>query len=113
MQGRRPYGTIRIVIVIIALAWAGPRVTEAGLGHSLRTAPSLVGLNGLANERYQNAADALLENGVRNLPVHPAGGAAYTYQYDPSCGCYTQVPAAAGPWFLTYRAEPVGAGLTT
>jgi hypothetical protein len=73
----------------------------------------LVGLGGVDNERYQNAADALLETGVRNLPVHAMPGAAYTYQWQADCNCYKQVPAVVGPWFVVDRAEPLGPGLTT
>lgn len=114
MGGRRLV-TIPIAIVAIAqvLALARTADARANLRHTLRTAPTLIGLGDVASERYQNAADALLETGVRNLPVHPAGNAAYTYVYDPACGCYTQTPAASGPWYLTERAEPVGRRLTT
>jgi hypothetical protein len=86
---------------------------HSGLRHTLRRAPELIGVGSIANERYENAVDALLETGVRNLPVHTTGGAAYTYRYDPGCNCYTAVPLVAGPWFLIDRAEPVGPGLTT
>jgi hypothetical protein len=114
MLGGRRRVTIPLAIVAMALVpGLDPAEARPSLRHTLRTAPSSIGLGDLANERYQNAADALLENGVRNLPVHPAGNAAYTYEYDPVCGCYEQTPVAAGPWFLVDRAEPVGRHLTT
>ena len=115
MPEQRPVVTIRSIVAVIALALASAATVEArpSLRHTLRTAPSLIGLNGLANERYQNAADALLESGIRNMPIHPAGSAAYTYAYDPACNCYTRTPVVAGPWFVTERAEPVGRHLTT
>jgi hypothetical protein len=113
LGGRRITLPKAIVAMACTLVLAGAADARPGLRHTLRTAPRLVGLNEVANERYQNAADALLETGVRNLPVHTNGSAAYTYVYDPSCHCYTQAPAAAGPWFVTERAEPVGRHLTT
>ena len=114
MLRRRTLVTMRIIAVGAALVLASAGVAGARqLRNTLRTAPRLIGVNELSNERYQNAVDALLETGIRNLPIHPTSGAAYTYVYDPSCGCYKQTPTASGPWFLVERAEPVGWGLTT
>ena len=48
-----------------------------------RTAPALVGLGSLAaDERYQNAADVILEQAIRNLPLFPAASSAYTYRWN-------------------------------
>ena len=51
--------------------------------HLYRTAPALVGLPSLAaDERYQNAADVILEQAIRNLPLFPAASSAYTYRWN-------------------------------
>src|SRR5262249_9440527 len=71
--------------VLVAL---GVLVTVAGstgtqsIRHIYRTAPSLVGLGGLAaNGAYQNAADAILEQAIRNIPLFPGASSAYTYRW--------------------------------
>ncbi len=78
LGGRRITLPKAIVAMACTLVLAGAADARPGLRHTLRTAPRLVGLNEVANERYQNAADALLETGVRNLPVHTNGSAAYS-----------------------------------
>ena len=115
MLGRYRIGTFRIALTACAVGLMAAAAADArpSLRHVLRTAPRTVGLGGVDNERYQNAADALLENGVRNIPVHAMPGAAYTYQWQADCNCYKQVPVVMGPWFVTDRPEPVGPGLTT
>ena len=105
-------GGVAAVLAAVAMVASPAAAGGPSVRHTLRTAPALVGLRGLAqSEPYQNAADALLERGVRQLPVHPAMGGAYTYRLDPECGCYRRVTDDLGPWFVTERAQTLGAGL--
>ena len=68
----------------------------------LRTAPSLVGLPGPPSDRYHNAADLMLEQAARNLPLFPAAASAHTYRW--------KVDDAVSPWFLTERGQSLGEG---
>ena len=97
--------------MLIAATMAGA-ARAASVRHLYRTAPSQVGLNGLANDaRYQNAADGILESAVRNIPIHPSMSPAFTFRYDQSCGCFQRSSEDIGPWFMTERAQTVGKGL--
>ena len=61
-----------LAMLAILLAIAGPAGAQS-IRHIYRTAPSLVGLGGLAaNGAYQNAADLILETAIRNLPLFPS-----------------------------------------
>jgi hypothetical protein len=69
-------GVLALLLMVAAPAGA-PSVR-----HVWRTAPSLVRLPGLASERYQNAADIILEQAARNLPLHPGASSAFTYRWN-------------------------------
>ncbi len=76
-----------------------------------RTAPALVGLGGLAaDERYQNAADLILEQAIRNLPLFPAASSAYTYRWNAERGVLERIDSSVSPLY-TERGETLGAGL--
>jgi hypothetical protein len=80
--------------------------------HVYRTAPALVGLRGLANnERYQNAADVILESAIRNLPLFPAASDAFTWRWNPTTNAYERATDQVTPWFLTERGETLGEGV--
>ena len=71
-----------LAMLAILLAIAGPAGAQS-IRHIYRTAPSLVGLGGLAaNGAYQNAADLILETAIRNLPLFPQTGSAYAYRWN-------------------------------
>ena len=58
----RLYTTLAMVLAAAGLA---TNAAAQSVRHVLRTAPALVGLPGLASERYQNAVDVMLEQAVR------------------------------------------------
>src|SRR5262245_7514481 len=81
LLGRGSWAAIAFLVTIGSSASADP------IRHVWRTAPRLVGLPGLAaDERYQNAADVILEQAARNLPIHPAASSAYTYRWNAELG---------------------------
>jgi hypothetical protein len=100
--------SLAVLVVVFTLA---PSVQAASVRHVWRTAPRLVGLPGLASERYQNAADIILEQAVRNLPLHPAAASAYTYRWNAERNAIERVDDSVSPWFLTERGQTMGAGL--
>jgi hypothetical protein len=59
-----------LATLFVLLALAAPAGAQS-IRSTYRGAPNLVGLPGLANGRYQNAADVILEQAVRNLPLFP------------------------------------------
>jgi hypothetical protein len=75
------------------------------LRHALRTSPSLLGLGIAVTPAYQNAADVILEQAARNLPI-PSMSAGFTYRLDGDTYERTS-PSFAAPFF-TERAETVG-----
>jgi hypothetical protein len=76
-----------------------------------RTAPALVGLGGLAaDERYQNAADVILEQAIRNLPLFPAASSAYTYRWNAERGALERVDDSVSPLYIE-RGQTLGEGL--
>ena len=92
------------------LATAGA-VEARSVRHLYRTAPGLVGLGRLAaDERYQNAADVILEQGIRNLPLHPAASSAYTYRWNTDVDRLERVDDMVSPLY-TERGQTLGAGL--
>jgi len=95
----------------MALLVAAPAAARRNVRGALGDAPGLAGVPELATPQYRNAVDAVLKEGVRNMPIHAAGSYAYTYRYDPDCDCYKRATDDFGPWFVTERAEPIGAGL--
>jgi hypothetical protein len=101
--------SVAAVAVAVALVLAG-RGEAANVRRVLRTAPTLVGLPGLASERYQNAVDVILEQSIRNLPLYPAASSAYTWRRNPDTGTYERVSDEVSPWF-TERGETLGEGL--
>jgi hypothetical protein len=103
---RRPLAALAIVVALVAPAGA------QGLRHVFRTAPALVGLGGLANDpRYQNAADVILEQAIRNLPLYPAASSAYTYRWDATQDTLVRVDDAVAPWPYTEQGQTLGKGL--
>ena len=97
---------------VLAFLLAVPTLAEAGrVRHVWRTAPSLVGLPGLASERYQNAADIILEQAARNLPLHPGAASAFTYRWNAERDQLERVDDMVSPWFLTERGQTLGEGL--
>lgn len=96
--------------LIAVLACIAPARAER-VRHVLRTAPALVGLPGVASERYQNAADLILEQGVRNLPLFPAASSAYTWRWNPDTRAYERTSDEVTPFYLTERGDTLGEGL--
>ena len=102
---------LSFIVMVAVLAFAGAAGAQ-NLRHVYRTAPSLVGLSSLAEDgRYQNAADVILEQAIRNLPLHPAASSAYTFRWDDEHGTLERVDAAVAPWLLTERGQTLGKGL--
>jgi hypothetical protein len=94
----------------ILVALAGPAAAQS-IRSIYRSAPTLVGLPGLANERYQNAADVILEQAIRNLPLFPAASSAYTYRWNADRDELERVDDSVSPFFLTERGQSLGEGL--
>jgi hypothetical protein len=102
---------LSFIVLVAVFAFSGAAGAQ-NLRHVYRTAPSLVGLSSLAEDgRYQNAADVILEQAVRNLPLHPAASSAYTYRWDDEHGTLKRVDDAVAPWLLTERGQTLGKGL--
>jgi hypothetical protein len=100
-----------LAILAALLAIAGPAGAQT-VRHVFRTAPSLVGLPGLAaSGPYQNAADVILEQAIRNLPLYPAASSAYTYRWDAAQGTLVRVDDAVAAWPYTERGQTLGEGL--
>src|SRR5262249_10035325 len=95
------------LVVVLALV---PPAQAGRVRHVLRTAPDLVGLPGVASERYQNAADLILEQGVRNLPLFPAASSAFTWRWNPETGGYERTSDEVSPLY-TERGQTMGEGL--
>jgi len=97
-----------LVVLASAAAWAA----QPSVRHVYRTAPTLVGLPTVAfDERYQNAADVVLEQAIRNLPLFPGASSAFTYRWNPEHSELERVDDAVSPWFVTERAQTLGEGL--
>jgi hypothetical protein len=102
----RPLAALGLVAVLALVTPA-----EAGrVRHVLRTAPTLVGLPGVASERYQNAADLILEQGIRNLPLFPAASSAFTWRWNPETRAYERTSDEVSPLY-TERGQTMGEGL--
>src|SRR5262245_5402130 len=102
------YGTLAVIVAAVGLA------TSAGaqsVRHVLRTAPALVGLPGLASERYQNAVDVMLEQAVRNLPLFPAASSAYTFRWNAETGRLERIGGDVSPFLFTERGQTMGEGV--
>ena len=100
------------VLVLVVAVGAGAPVEGANVRRVLRTAPTLVGLPGLAaDERYHNAADVILESAIRNLPLFPAASSAFTWRWNPETRAIERVSDAVSPWFVTERGQTLGEGL--
>ena len=107
----RVLAALAILVTLAGPAGAQPlRSTGTqSIRHIYRTAPSLVGLGGLAaNGAYQNAADAILEQAIRNLPLFPGASSAYTYRWNDERGEIERVDDSVSPFFLTERAQTLG-----
>jgi hypothetical protein len=97
-----------LVVLASGAAWAA----EPSVRHVYRTAPALIGLPTVAfDERYQNAADVVLEQAIRNLPLFPGASSAFTYRWNPEHSKLELVDDAVAPWFVTERAQTLGEGL--
>ena len=103
---------MRRLLAACAVLLATVAATEARSVRSLyRAAPSRVGLGGLAADgRYQNAADVILEQAIRNLPLYPAASSAYTYRWNGERGALERVDDSVSPLY-TERGQTLGAGL--
>ena len=98
-------------ILAVLLALVGPAGAQ-GLRHVFRTAPALVGLPGLAaSGPYQNAADMILEQAIRNLPLYPAASSAYTFRWDETQGSLVRADDTVSAWPYTERGQTLGEGL--
>src|SRR5262249_27114045 len=74
--------------------------------------PHPVGLPGLAaSGPYRNAADVVLEQAIRTLPLFPAASSAYTYRWDAAQGTLVRVDDAVSAWPFTERGQTLGEGL--
>jgi hypothetical protein len=103
---RRLPGILAMLLALIAPAGA------QGLRHVFRTAPTLVGLPGLAaSGPYQNAADMILEQAIRNLPLYPAASSAYTFRWDAAQDTLVRLDDTVSAWPFTERAQTLGEGL--
>ena len=97
---------------LAALIVLGGSAAAQSIRHVYRTAPALVGLPGLAaSGPYQNAADVILEQAIRNLPLHPAASSAYTYRWDAAQDRLVRVDDAVAAWPFTDRGQTLGEGL--
>jgi len=97
-----------LVMLVSARAWPG----DPSIRHLYRTAPILVGLPTVAfDERYQNAADVILEQSIRNLPLFPGASSAFTYRWNPEHSRLELVDDAVAPWLVTERGQTLGEGL--
>src|SRR5262245_66115679 len=94
--------------LVLALAVAA----HAGrVRHVYRTAPARVGLPTVAfDERYQNQADVILEQGIRNLPLFPAASSAYTWRWNAERGELERLDDMVSPLFIE-RGQTLGEGL--
>ena len=100
---RRVFATLAVLIALAGSAGA------QSIRHIYRTAPNLVGLGSLAaSGAYQNAADLILETAIRNLPLFPQAGSAYTYRWNEERGELERVDDSVSPFFLTERAQTLG-----
>src|SRR5262245_60143802 len=98
--------SLAILAMLVAIAGSA---SAQSIRHIYRTAPSLVGLGGLAaNGAYQNAADLILETAIRNLPLFPGASSAYTYRWNDERGEIERVDDSVSPFFLTERAQTLG-----
>jgi hypothetical protein len=104
----RLYTTLAMVLAAAGLA---TNAAAQSVRHVLRTAPALVGLPGLASERYQNAVDVMLEQAVRNLPLFPAASSAYTFRWNAESGRLERVGGDVSPFLFTERGQTMGEGL--
>src|SRR5262249_61997656 len=102
------YGTLAVIVAGVGLATSAE---AQSVRHVLRTAPALVGLPGLASERYQNAVDVMLEQAVRNLPLFPAASAAYTFRWNADTGRLERVGGDVSPFLFTERGQTMGEGI--
>lgn len=111
--GRREGGgNVPLRMLAALMLTAAAPAGAASVRHVWRTAPSLVGLPGLAaSETYQNAADIILEQAARNLPLHPGASSAFTYRWNAERGELERIDDMVSPWFLTERGQTLGEGL--
>ncbi len=100
--------TLRLVAIGLVLAVAAPASARPSVRSALGQAPASAGVPEIATPQFRNAVDAVLKEGVRNLPIHPSSSVGYTYRYDPDCDCYRRATEDFGPWFVTERAQPIG-----
>ena len=101
-----------MVAALVAAGMAAPARAD-NVRRALRQAPSLVGLPGVAaDQRYQNAADIILESGIRNLPLFPAASPTFAWQRNPDTGAWERATDAVSPWYVD-RGPTLGEGLFT
>ncbi len=94
-----------LLLALVASAHADP------IRHVYRTAPARVGLPTVAfDERYQNAADVVLQQAIRNLPLHPAASSAYTYRWNAERDELERVDDMVSPLYIE-RGQTLGEGL--
>src|SRR5262245_4842200 len=101
--------TTRALALLVVLASTAAWAAEPSVRHVYRTAPALVGLPTVAfDERYQNAADVVLEQAIRNLPLFPGASSAFTYRWNPEHSELERVDDAVSPWLVTERGQKIG-----
>lgn len=106
----RPRAVGRLAACVTLLMLAG--IASAGpVRRTYRTAPERIGLPSVAYDpRYQNAADLVLEQSIRNLPLHPAASSAYTWRWNPQTDQLERIDDMVSPLF-TERGQTLGRGL--
>src|SRR5262245_23132251 len=108
-RGRVPMRRALAAALLVLLAYAGARAAQPSIRHVYRTAPALIGLPTVAfDERYQNAADVVLEQAIRNLPLFPGASSAFTYRWNPEHSRLELVDDAVAPWLVTERGQKIG-----
>ena len=106
----RPRSAGRLLACAALLVLAGT-ATAGPVRRVYRTAPALVGLPTVAYDpRYQNAADLILEQSIRNLPLYPAASSAFTWRWNPQTDQLERVDDMVSPLF-TERGQTLGRGL--
>ena len=101
----------RVLAVCAVLVALGTAVDARSIRNLYRTAPTLVGLGGLAADgRYQNAADVILKQAIRNLPLFPAASSAYTYRWNAERGALERIDDSVSPLYVE-RGQTLGEGL--
>ncbi len=107
----RVVGRYGIIVGIVAALGAATGAGASDVRRAYRRAPALVGLPGLASDgRYRNAADIILDSGIRNLPLFPAASPAFAWRRNADTGAWERATDAVSPWYVE-RGPTLGEGL--